>query len=71
VRVNRVDGATAWVEDAGQERRISLLGLDDVNAGDYVFEHAGLALERMDAAEAALVLATLEELESMLMWDQE
>ncbi len=71
-RVIRVDGESGWIEQAAspgepaRTLRISLLGVDDVKPGDYVFHHAGLALARIEPEEAALILAAWEELDALV-----
>lgn len=68
--VTRVEGQQAWVQDQGQELSVSLLGLsDDVKAGDYVYYHAGLALQRLDPQEAREILEALNELEALMLED--
>ncbi|HET9014609.1 MAG TPA: HypC/HybG/HupF family hydrogenase formation chaperone [Thermomicrobiaceae bacterium] len=61
-RVLRVDGDVAWIEDEGRESPVSLLGVEGIVPGDYVFHHAGLALARVDPEEAAAILAAYAEL---------
>jgi len=53
----------ALVEFAGVRRQVSLACVPEAAAGDYVLVHAGVAISRIDAAEATKVLAALEELE--------
>jgi hydrogenase expression/formation protein HypC len=54
--------ATAVVEFGGIRRQVSMACVPDAAAGDYVLVHAGIAINRIDAAEAERVLATLAEL---------
>jgi hydrogenase expression/formation protein HypC len=54
--------STATVEFGGVQRQVSMACVPDADAGDYVLVHAGIAISRVDAAEAARVLATLAEL---------
>jgi hydrogenase expression/formation protein HypC len=54
--------ATAAVEFGGVRRDVNLACTPDAEIGDYVLVHAGIAITRIDAAEAARVLATLEDL---------
>jgi hydrogenase expression/formation protein HypC len=61
MRVNRVEDGTAWVDDAGTERSVSLLCVEGVEEGEYVLVHAGLALTRLAPGEAAAILSTLAE----------
>jgi hydrogenase expression/formation protein HypC len=55
--------AAAAVEFGGVRRRVSMACVPDADCGDYVLVHAGIAITRIDAAEAARVLRTLAELE--------
>lgn len=70
-RVLRIDQDVAWIEDEGRESPVSLLGVEDVSTGDYVFHHAGLALARVEPDEAAAILAAYDELESLYAPDME
>lgn len=58
--VRRIENEIAWVGEEGEERPVSLLGVDGVVPGDYLLVHAGLALARLDPAEAEEILAALE-----------
>ncbi len=51
------------VEFAGVRRPVSLACVPETREGDYVLVHAGVAITRIDSAEAAKVLATLEQLD--------
>ncbi len=59
MKVAKVDGQSALVEQAGmlKEVRIDLLG--DVEAGEYVLVHAGIAIERVRPAEAEETLRVM------------
>jgi hydrogenase expression/formation protein HypC len=52
----------ALVEFAGLRRRICVACVPEVGPGDYVLVHAGIAISRIDAAEAERVLAHLCEM---------
>ncbi|MCC6792085.1 MAG: HypC/HybG/HupF family hydrogenase formation chaperone [Thermomicrobiales bacterium] len=65
VRVTRVEGDQAWIASGSGERRIALLGVDHVVAGDYVLVHASLALRRLDPEDAAALLAVFAEIEAL------
>jgi hydrogenase expression/formation protein HypC len=54
---------SALVEFAGLRRRVSLACVPEATVGDYVLVHAGVAIGRVDATEAAKVLSELEQLE--------
>ena len=53
----------AIVEFGGVRRRASLACVPEARQGDYVLVHAGVAIGRINAAEAAKVLESLEELD--------
>jgi hydrogenase expression/formation protein HypC len=61
-KVITVDGASALVTIEDVEYRASLLLLDDVHPGDFVMLHAGFAIEKVDADEAAETLRLLNEI---------
>ena len=61
-KVIRVEGSSALVSIEDVEYQASLLLLDDVNPGDYVMLHAGFAIEKVDAEEAAETLRLLNEI---------
>ena len=60
-KVLSVVGASALVSIEDVEYKASLLLLDDVQPGDYVMLHAGFAIEKVDAEEAAETLRLLNE----------
>ncbi len=53
------DSALVTIEDV--EYTASLLLLDDVKPGDYVMLHAGFAIQKVDAEEAAFTLQLLND----------
>jgi hydrogenase expression/formation protein HypC len=55
--------ATAAVEFGGVRRDVNLACTPEAEIGDYVLVHAGIAITRIDAEEAARVLATLKDLD--------
>jgi len=65
-QVVRLDGEIAWIEQNGRDVPISLIGLGEVNVGDYVYHHAGLGLERLEPDLAKEILSVLEEMDSIL-----
>lgn len=65
LRVTRVEAAQVWVDADGRDQAVSLL-VDDVCVGDYVYCHAGAAIERLAAEQALEVLALLAELDGVL-----
>lgn len=62
-KVVSVDGVTARVSVEDVEYTASLLLLNDVKPGDFIMLHAGFAIEKVDAAEAAETLRLLNEIE--------
>ena len=54
--------SSAAVEFGGVRRQVSMVCVPDVETGEYVLVHAGIAISQIDAAEAERVLATLAEL---------
>lgn len=65
VELNNFDPtfASAIVEFGGIRREVSVACVPNSTLGDYVMVHAGIAISRVDAAEAARVLRTLQELD--------
>jgi hydrogenase expression/formation protein HypC len=61
-KVIRVEGASALVTIEDVEYQASLLMLDDVSPGDFVMLHAGFAIAKVDAEEAAETLRLLNEI---------
>lgn len=54
--------AEGIVEFAGVRRHTNLACVPEAVVGDFVLVHAGVAISRIDAGEAARILKTLEEL---------
>lgn len=62
IEISDVDGVrVALVDVAGTARDASLILLPDVAAGDWVIVHLGMALRRLDPAEARETLELLGE----------
>jgi hydrogenase expression/formation protein HypC len=55
--------STAVVEFGRVRRTVSTACVPEAGLGDFVMVHAGIAISRVDANEAARVLATLQELD--------
>jgi len=55
--------AQATVEFGGVRRPVSMACVPGAAIGDFVLVHAGIAISRIDAGEAARVLAALAEVE--------
>ncbi|MDA1052154.1 MAG: HypC/HybG/HupF family hydrogenase formation chaperone [Planctomycetota bacterium] len=53
------------VEFAGVRRRTNLACVPDVVVGDFVLVHAGVAISRIEAAEADRILQILDEIEGV------
>lgn len=51
----------ATADFAGEQRRISLAFLPDLEVGEYVIVHAGFALSRVPADTVDLVMASVAE----------
>jgi hydrogenase expression/formation protein HypC len=52
--------ASASVEFGGVRRQVSMVFVPEALVGDYVLVHAGVAISRMDEAEAARTFEMLE-----------
>jgi hydrogenase expression/formation protein HypC len=61
-KVISVDGANAKVSIGDVEYNASLLLLDDIKPGDYIMLHAGFAIEKVNAGEAAETLRLLNDI---------
>lgn len=60
-KVLSVNEYSALVSIENVEYTASLLLLADVKPGDYIMLHAGFAIEKVDAEEAALTLQLLND----------
>jgi len=60
-KVISVNGTSALVTIEDVEYTASLLLLDDVNPGDYIMLHAGFAIQKVDAEDAAETLQLLQD----------
>jgi hydrogenase expression/formation protein HypC len=54
---------SAIVEFGGVRRRVSLACVPEAAPGEYVLVHAGVAISRINAAEAAKIVESLEQLD--------
>lgn len=59
---------SAVVEFAGVRRQVCMACVPEAAEGDYVIVHAGIAISRIDAAEARRTLALLDELGDDERW---
>ena len=53
---------TAVIEFDGVRRQVSMACLPEAEVGDYCLVHAGIAISRINAEEAAVLLKSLNEL---------
>jgi hydrogenase expression/formation protein HypC len=61
-RVVRVQEGTAVVDATGAQREVSAELLDDLEPGEYVMVHAGVAISRITSDDEDETDALLEEL---------
>lgn len=57
MRITETDGTNAVAQASGVGRRVRVDLLSDVEVGDYVLVHAGLAIAKVDEDEARKMLA--------------
>jgi hydrogenase expression/formation protein HypC len=69
LRSGELPFSSALVDFNGIRREVSVACVPEAVEGDYVMVHAGIAIARVDAAEAARVLGELEEIELELVAD--
>jgi len=62
MRVVSISGPVAQVEEGGVRREVRVDLIEGVAVGDYVIVHAGVAIDKLDPAEAEETLRLLEEL---------
>ena len=56
--------SSATVEFAGVRKNICMECVPEAAEGDFVLVHAGIAISRIDADEAATILETLKQIDS-------
>jgi hydrogenase expression/formation protein HypC len=56
-----LDGPHGTAEISGVTRKVALDLLPDAVIGDWLIVHAGYAIQRLDEAEATVILETLSE----------
>ncbi len=61
-RVDEIDGGMAVVDATGAKRKISVELLENLNPGDYVMIHAGIAIAKITAEEAEETQEIMKEL---------
>ncbi|RJR40591.1 MAG: HypC/HybG/HupF family hydrogenase formation chaperone [Deltaproteobacteria bacterium] len=62
MRIIEIEGFTGVADVDGVSRKVRLDLLPEVNLGDYILVHAGLAIARLDAEEAEETLSLLRKL---------
>jgi hydrogenase expression/formation protein HypC len=62
MQIVEIEGLTGVADVGGIARKVRLDLLPEVTLGDFVLVHAGLAIARVDAAEAEETLALLRRL---------
>jgi len=62
MRIIEIEGFTGVADVDGVSRKVRLDLLPEVNLGDYILVHAGLAIARLDAGEAEETLSLLRKL---------
>ena len=60
-KVLRIEGDNAIVAIEDVEYTASILLLDDIEPGDYIMLHAGFAIEKVNADQAAETLQLLKD----------
>lgn len=60
-----VDDQTATANLGGIRKNINIALVDDLQVGDYVILHVGVALKKLDQEEADKTLALFGELEAL------
>jgi hydrogenase expression/formation protein HypC len=60
-KITKIENNMATIDVEGVQRQASLLLLEDARVGDYVFVHAGFAIQKLDEAAARETLDLLRE----------
>jgi len=63
--LRRIVNEEAIIDAGGVEKRVSLALVPEAAVGDYVVVHAGYAISRLDADEAAHTLALFAQMEEV------
>lgn len=61
-KVVKVEGGTALIDASGAQRAVSAGVLDDLEPGDFVMVHAGVAIAKITKDDAAEADEIMEEL---------
>ena len=62
-RVVSIEDGTALIDASGAKRKVSADLIDDLEPGDYVMVHAGVAIEKItdtDADESRKIMESLD-----------
>jgi len=62
MKIIEINGTDAVAEQEGVRRKVRVDFLPDLTLGEYVLVHAGIAIERVNEAEAQETLRMLREL---------
>ncbi|MDI6828803.1 MAG: HypC/HybG/HupF family hydrogenase formation chaperone [Armatimonadota bacterium] len=62
MKVIEINGNTAQVEQHGVSRKVRIDFIPNVQVGDYVLIHAGIAIERLKSEEAEETLKIIKAL---------
>lgn len=62
MQIKEISGVSAVVEQEGVTRNVRIDFISNPALGEYVLVHAGIAIERVDAEEAAETLRLIKEL---------
>jgi hydrogenase expression/formation protein HypC len=62
MRIESIDGAVAVVNEAGIVRHVRVDFLPDLQPGDYVLVHAGVAIQHVSPEDAEAMLSLLRTL---------
>ena len=63
-RVVRIDEGTALIDASGAERKVSAELLEDLEPGDYVMVHAGVAIAKIEGPSGEETTKLMETLEN-------
>jgi hydrogenase expression/formation protein HypC len=61
-KVEEIEDGMAVVDATGAKRKVSVELIDDLNPGDYVMIHAGIAIAKITSEEAQETKDVMEEL---------
>lgn len=62
MKVTRVDEYSCEAMMDGVKKRVSTLALEDLQVGDYIMTHAGMAIAKLDPTAAKETLALMREI---------